>query len=112
MPGIVSRFVIIVVGICFFILAGSGLDVCVQKEGNAMPPKTLEEVLKRYTDELMQVQGVVGTAQGLCDNKPCIKIFVIQRTKNLEEKLPKSLDGFPVEIEETGEIRALPERNK
>ena len=77
-----------------------------------MPPKTIEEALIRHTDELMQVKGVVGTAQGLCDNKPCIKVFVIKRTKDLEEKLPRSLDGFPVEIEETGEIRALPERHK
>ncbi|MBW2647058.1 MAG: hypothetical protein JRE23_12970 [Deltaproteobacteria bacterium] len=57
----------------------------------------------------MSLPGVVGTAQGLCDNKPCIKIYVIKRTPELDEKIPDILEGYPVIIEETGEIRALPE---
>lgn len=57
----------------------------------------------------MSLPGVVGTAQGRCDNKPCIKIYVIKRTPELDEKIPDILEGYPVIIEETGEIKALPE---
>ncbi len=74
-----------------------------------MPEKTIKEVLKEHTNELMSLPGVVGTAQGLCDDKPCIKVFVIKKTLELDEKIPDSLDGYPVAIEETGEFRALPE---
>jgi PBP1b-binding outer membrane lipoprotein LpoB len=38
-----------------------------------MPEKTIEAVLKEHTDTLMSLPGVVGTAQGECAGKPCIK---------------------------------------
>lgn len=74
-----------------------------------MPARTIAEVLAEQTDELMSIPGVVGTAQGLFEGKPCIKIFVIKKTPELEQKVPKVLDGHPVVVQETGEIRALPE---
>lgn len=76
----------------------------------SMVAKPIVEVLKEHTDRLMSLPGVVGTAQGLCDGKPCIKVFVIKKTPDLEQKIPKILDGYPVIIEETGKIRALPEK--
>lgn len=74
-----------------------------------MPAKTIEEVLKEHTKELMSVPGVVGTALGLCDDTPCIKVYVVKKTSELDQKIPDILEGYPVMIEETGEIRALPE---
>jgi hypothetical protein len=74
---------------------------------NTMAVKTIEEVLKKHTGELMSVPGVVGTAQGICDNKPCIKVYVIKKTPELNKKIPDIIEGYPVVIEETGKIRAL-----
>lgn len=88
---------------------------CASKTGDrnqgesTMAAKKIEAVLREHTKKLMSLSGVVGTAQGLCDNKPCIKIYVIKRTPELDEKIPDILEGYPVIIEETGEIRALPE---
>ena len=76
---------------------------------NAMAAKTIEEVLKEHTPQLMSLAGVVGTAQGFCDNKPCRQVFVIEKTPELDQKIPDVLEGYPVMVEETGEIRALPE---
>ena len=73
-----------------------------------MSAKKIEDVLKEHTNDLMSIPGVVGTGQGLCDNQPCIKIFAIKKTPELEEKIPEKLEGHPVKIEETGEFRALP----
>lgn len=73
-----------------------------------MPAKAIEKVLKEHTKELMSIPGVVGTGQSLCDDKPCIKVYVIQETPELEQKIPRILEGYPVVIKETGEIRALP----
>ena len=71
--------------------------------------RPIEEVLSEYTDELMAIPGVVGIAQGLSDDKPCIKVFVIEKTLELDQKIPRVLEGYPVVIEETGGIQALPE---
>jgi len=75
---------------------------------NIMASKTIEKVLKEHTDELMSIPGVVGTAQGLCDGKPCIKVYVKKKTPELDQKIPSVLEGYPVIVEETGEFRALP----
>ena len=74
-----------------------------------MPSRPIEEVLKEHTGELMSIPGVVGTAQGICNNKPCIKVFVIEKTKDIDQRIPDELDGYPVEVEETGEFKALPQ---
>jgi len=78
--------------------------------GQAMAAKGIEEVLKEHTNELMTIPGVVGTAEGLCDGKPCIKVYVIKKTPELNNKIPHILEGYPVSIEETGEFKALPKK--
>ena len=93
-----------------------GVMGCVDKTANdqegekKVPTKTIVEVLKEHTEELMSLPGVVGTAQGLCNDNPCIKVLVIEKTPELAQKIPNSLEGYPVMIEETGEIRALPKK--
>ena len=79
---------------------GSSADPCVGQRGNdrsgeeGMPEKTIEEVLKKYTPELMSKPGVVGTSQGLCDGQPCIKVFVVEKTGDLQQELPSTLEGW------------------
>jgi hypothetical protein len=101
-------------------LASIGMIVCaviacsnkvmVDHQGEkGMPAKPIEQVLSEHTDELMSIPGVIGTAQGLRENKPCIMVLVIKKTPELDQKIPDVLEGYPVVVEETGEIRALPE---
>jgi hypothetical protein len=77
-------------------------------EGQTMPATTIELALKAHIDTLMAVPGVVGVGQGLLENTPCIKVFVVEKTPELQRQLPKILDGHPVVIEQTGRIKALP----
>ncbi|MCZ6788926.1 MAG: hypothetical protein O7D33_03115 [Chloroflexi bacterium] len=72
-----------------------------------MPEKPIEAVLKEHTTSLMALPGVVGTAQGLCDGKPCIKVFVVKKAPELLDQIPNVLEGYTVEVQETGVIRAL-----
>lgn len=81
------------------------------KEGE-MTTKGIEEVLSEHAERLMSLPGVVGTAQGECAGQPCIKVYVEKKTPELLEKIPTSIDSYPVEVEESGEIRALPEEEK
>lgn len=73
-----------------------------------MPEKPIEEVLKDHSPNLMAIPGVVGTAQALCKGQPCIQIFVSALTKSLKKQLPNTLEGYKVDIRETGPIKALP----
>ena len=79
-----------------------------QQGERIMAKKTIKEVLKEKTNELMSLPGVVGIAEGLCDDKPCIKVFVIEKKPELKEKISHILESYPVIIEETSEIRARP----
>jgi hypothetical protein len=108
----IIRVILFILG---FIVLDSNLVGCLaissdfSGEEKEMSVKTIEEVLKEHTEELMSIPGVVGIGQGLCNGKPCIKVFVIKKTPELAQKILNSLEGYPVIIEETGEIRALPE---
>lgn len=69
-----------------------------------MPP--IAEVLERHTDSLLSVPGVVGVAEGESGGRPVIRVFVERRTRELEARLPRALEGYPVVVVESGEIQA------
>ncbi len=83
-----------------------------RKEENPVPQKRIENVLKENTGRLMSLPGVVGTAEGRCDGKPCIKVYVVRRSPELCRQIPDTLGGYPVVIEETGEVHTLPENRR
>jgi len=72
-----------------------------------VPEKSIEQVIAEYTDEWMAIPGIEGTAIGLSDNKPCIKIFTSVKTQELRAEIPSTIEGYPVIIEETGTFHAL-----
>ncbi len=72
-----------------------------------VPDNNIEAVLQQHTPGLMSLPGVLGTAVGLCERKLCIKVLVVRKTAELRGRIPSTLEGFPVVIEETGEFRAL-----
>ena len=67
-----------------------------------MPERTIEQVQEEYTDEWMAIPGVEGTAIGLFEDKPCIKIFTSSKAQEVRAKVPSTVEGYPVIIEETG----------
>ncbi len=77
-----------------------------QEGREEMAALTIEAVLKEHTYEWMSILGVVGTGIGECEGKPCIRILVAKKTPELLKKIPSRLEGFVVDVHETGEIRA------
>jgi hypothetical protein len=77
-----------------------------------MPQREIHAVLRDHDRELMANPGVVGVFQGLLDDDktPCLKVMVVRKTPELELKIPKSIEGYPVVVEETGPIRPLQTR--
>ena len=72
-----------------------------------MPRRDIKDVLKRYTDELMGISGVVGVAEGESMGKPCIKVFVMDIYSESIKSIPGKLDGYPLHIVKSGGFQAL-----
>jgi hypothetical protein len=85
-----------------------------QRSGQSEPlsdrevtPVSIQEVQEAHTPAWMSIPGVVGTGIGRCDGEPCIKVFVAQRTSEIDRRIPDHVEGYPVSVEVTGPFRAL-----
>ena len=73
---------------------------------------TITEVLEKHTDKWMEIPGVIGTGEGKSDDKPCITILMANNYETIKKKIPKTVEGYKVVFQETGEVRALtPKKN-
>ncbi len=105
-----ARAFVAVVGLLWLVTAAVTYGVQEaegEQEKRLVQEKTIEAVLKEHTDSLMALPGVVGTAIGECTGKPCIKVFVAKKTPELLKQIPSEIEGYTVEVQETGEFRAL-----
>ena len=108
----VWRIAIILLNIIFITTAGNVAGCsCIGSsdpgKGQSMPDKTIKQVLQDNTDQWMAIPGVEGTAIGLFKGKPCIRIFTSLKPEQLKDKIPSTVEGYPVIIEETGSFHAL-----
>jgi len=83
------------------------LDRSTQQSPTSMPEKAIEQVQQEHTDAWMAIPGVIGTAIGEHKGKPCILIFTASNTEQVRRRIPSTVEGYPVVIQHTGEIRAL-----
>lgn len=72
-----------------------------------MTGKPIQQVQDERSPEWMAVPGVVGTGIGELDGRPCIRVFVAEKTPDIEDRIPDQADGHPVVIEQTGQFRTL-----
>lgn len=106
MTSIVRRCAPVVVGL---LLLGCGPVHSVESsEPLGVNQKTIKQVLREHTDQLMAVPGVVGVAGGLCNDTPCILVMVEKDTAELHRQIPSKIDGYLVRVEITGKIHSLP----
>lgn len=75
----------------------------------SMTRKDINAVLKDHDKELLAIPGVVGVYVGLLpdDKTPCLKVMVVKETEEIKRMITKSIEGYPVIIEESGVIRPL-----
>jgi hypothetical protein len=90
--------------------ANAGVATLGSEKGLSMPERTIEQVLKDHSDQWLAIPGIEGTAIGLSEGKPCIKIFASSNPQELRVQIPSIIEGYPVIIQETGEFRALEEK--
>ena len=68
--------------------------------------RPIDAVLEVHAPRILSLDGVVGVGRGLCRGRPCVKVTVLRDTPELAERIGRSIEGFEVEIIETGSIRA------
>jgi hypothetical protein len=79
-----------------------------QEESTRVPSKSIQDVLAAHNDSLLRIPGVVGTAIGVCDGAPCIRVFVADSAAAKRTGLSPKLDGYPLRVEVSGIFRARP----
>lgn len=68
----------------------------------------IRDVKKKHESAWMAMEGVVAVGIGLvAGSKPGIVISVSKNPAQIRQKIPATVEGIAVEIQETGEIRAL-----
>jgi hypothetical protein len=105
------RLVLLVLGVVTLACGmggGATTNAADRSKGHSMPTRPIEAVLTDHTDALMAIPGVVGVGQGLLDDTPCITVFVIANTPQVQQDIPSTLEGYPVVVEQTGVIRPRP----
>jgi hypothetical protein len=100
-----SKALAIVVGMAaIVILLSTGIGYGFNDRLGRLGPAA--EVQERHTGRMMANPDVVGTAVGLTeDGRPVVKVLT---KRPGVAGIPEQLEGFPVEVEVTGEIFALP----
>ena len=63
--------------------------------------------LRLLIGTLVAVGFLAAQCSGKPCGKPCIKVYVAEKTPELLKQIPSSIEGYPVEVQEAGEIRAL-----
>lgn len=80
-----------------------------EMKNSSSPRRDINAVLAGNDKQLLAIPGVVGVYVGLmADGKTkCIKVMLAKKDSGLERSIPRTLEGYPVVIEVTGEIRPL-----
>jgi len=112
MPKHGPRTRIIVAALIILSGLGCNKDRSNSELAGRMATKTIEQVQQEHTDAWMAMPGVVGTAIGACQGKPCILILTASNTEQIRKQIPATIEGYPVVVQYAGEIRALDERQK
>jgi hypothetical protein len=75
-----------------------------------MTQRSLTDALAAHGPGLMAIPGVTAVAESqLGDGRPCILVLVVKLTPELRAKVPPDIEGWPVRVEESGEILAQPD---
>ena len=79
------------------------------QDKSPLPKRDINAVLRDHDQELLKIPGVVGVYVAVLDDgkTPCLKVMLARKTPESDRDLPKSIEGYPVISEVTGEIRPL-----
>lgn len=87
----------------------TGPEVQASTEGTVLRDTSItaaQAAQEELTPTVMALDGVVGTAVGLCGDVPCIKVYLARDDDGLRAEIPETFKGFRVDVEVSGEFEA------
>jgi len=93
--------------LCVGVIVGLGFAQLMAE--SSAPRRDINAVLAAHDRQLLDLPAVVGVYVGvLPDGKtPCLKVMLARPTPETERKIPRTIEGYPVVTEISGEIRPL-----
>lgn len=76
---------------------------------SSAPKRDINVVLAAHDKELLAIPGVIGVYVGTLEDRrtSCLRVMLARKTAESVRKIPRSIEGYPVIMEVTGEIRPL-----
>src|SRR5260221_14722760 len=102
------RFGLCSVALAALLLAG-GCHHNMTDANSPSPKRDINAVLADHDKRLLAIPGVVGVYVGLRGDgrTPCLKVMLANKTSENNRAIPRSLEGYLVVTEVTGETRPL-----
>jgi hypothetical protein len=99
-------------GVSFLVLAlalAVNYHSIMAEDTSPAPKRDINAVLAAHDKELLAIPGVVGVYVGtLADGRTlCLKVMLARKNSESERRIPRTIEGYPVTIEVTGEARAM-----
>jgi len=106
--GLLGAWWLCTAAIVALMLTGASACRPANEGGDAMPQRDINAVKEAHVNELMAIPKVVGVAVGaLDDGTPCILVLVVEETDEIDRRVPKKLEGHPVRVFVSGEIKPM-----
>ena len=67
-----------------------------------MPHPSIADVLRLHSPRLLALPGVIGTAEGTYEGRPCVLVLMGPETSATRATIPTELEGIPLRFVETG----------
>lgn len=97
-----------VVALVMFALA-TGCQKNMAQDHSPSAKRDINAVLRDHDQKLLAIPGVVGVYVAVLEDgkTPCLKVMLARKTPEADRDVPKTIEGYPVVSEVTGEIRPL-----
>jgi hypothetical protein len=73
------------------------------------PKRDINAVLAEHDKELLAMPDVVGVYIGTLEGHStlCLRVMLARKNPETERKIPRSIEGYPVRVEVSGELRPM-----
>jgi hypothetical protein len=73
------------------------------------PKRDINAVLAAHDKELLALPDVVGVYVGTLKDRStlCLRVMLAHKNLETEQKIPRVIEGYPVRVEVSGEIRPM-----
>jgi hypothetical protein len=96
-------------GVLGGLVAAVALLMAACRRGDSGPAATFPaaRVIERHAGSLMAIPGVVGVYEGLTRGRTVIRVMLAAKADSTLRRIPRRLDGYPVEVEVSGPIEPM-----